>query len=391
MTDKTIILKPGKEKAVRNRHHWIFSGAVQQYPTFSDGDILTVRSSSGDLLGSAYFNRKSGIVGRMVAFDNTPPLEAIQNSLDAALAMRGVLFNNPKITNAYRLVNGEGDRLPGLIVDKYADILVIQLGTLGLERLRPWIIDYFIRKLNPSCIYEKSLLPSRKEEGLAQTQGVLYGTLPQEIVILENGLQFKVSVATGQKTGFFLDQRDMRLLIKTLSSGKNVLNCFAYTGGFSVYALAGGATKVDNVDISEEAILFARQNMKLNGFSESKCGFFSNDVFQFLRERDLNYDIVILDPPAFAKRQTDVVSACRGYKDINRIAMQKMPARSLLLTSSCSYHVNEELFQKVIFQAAVEAGRTVRIIGRHRMSPDHPINICHPESDYLKSLLLYIE
>ncbi len=194
-----------------------------------------------------------------------------------------------------------------------------------------------------------------------------------------------------QKTGFFLDHREMRQWVRSLSAGKRVLNAFSYTGGFSVYALAGGAKCVDSVDISQEAVEASKRHVTLNGFKAAEQGFICADVFAFLREAAMPYDLVILDPPAFAKRRKDIVPACRGYKDINRLAMQKMPAHSLLLTCSCSHHVDEQLFQKVVFQAAVEAKRKVRIIGKHRLAGDHPVNIFHPESDYLKSLLLYIE
>lgn len=390
MDERRVVLKHGKEKAIRNRHHWIFSGAILKAPKFVDGEILQVFTEKGDLLGSAYFNQKAKIIGRMVCFDSTSPLHAIRSSLDAAIDFRLNYFRGSE-TNAYRLVNGEGDRLPGLIIDKYDNILVVQISTAGMEKLRTFIVGYLVEKLAPNTIYEKSVLPSRKEEGLADEQKVIFGKPVEQVVVKENGLKFSISPSEGQKTGFFLDHREMRKMIKGLSKGKRILNCFAYTGGFSVYALAGEALKVDSVDISEKAIELAKQNAVLNGFDCQENRFIAADVFHFLRENELPYDVVILDPPAFAKRQKDVIPACRGYKDINRIAMQKMPPHSLLLTCSCSYYVDESLFQKVIFQASVEAKRNVRIIGRHHLAADHPVNICHPESDYLKSLLLYIE
>lgn len=391
MSDRHVILKPGKEKPVRNRHHWIFSGAIAKFPEFANGECLQVCSSTGEKLGWGYFNTKTMISGRMLSFDETLPEDAISKQLEAAIQMRSTLFDHAK-TNAYRLVNGEGDLLPGLIVDRYNDVLVVQISTLGMQKFRSMIVEWLVKKLFPRSIYEKSLLPSRKEEGLHDEQGALFGEIPSNgVEIFENGLRFFVSILHGQKTGFFLDHREMRGQVGALAHGKRVLNCFAYTGGFSVYAAQGGAVAVDSVDLSAGAMQLAERNMELNGFASDAHHFYTADVFDFLREKPLDYDIVILDPPAFAKRQKDVVAACRGYKDINRLAMEKMPAASVLLTSSCSYHVNEELFQTVVFQAAVEAGRTVRIIGRHRMAADHPVNICHPESDYLKSLLLYIE
>ncbi len=388
---RTVVLKTGKDKPIRNRHHWIFSGAVAQLPEFTDGECLPVSSAGGDFLGWGYFNRHAKIIGRMLTFEDIAIKEALQRRLQSALAMRAMLFAGQE-TNAYRLVNGEGDMLPGLIIDRYDDVVVMQVSTLGMQQLRPLITEWLADVLKPRCIYEKSLLPSRKEEGLSDEQGVLFGgNAADEIVISENGLKFGVSVLHGQKTGFFLDHRDMRQMVRGLALGKRVLNCFAYTGGFSIYAAAGGALAVDSVDISASAMQVAERNMALNGFSSAAHHFYSADVFEFLREKPLDYDLVILDPPAFAKRQKDIVAACRGYKDINRIAMQKMPMGALLLTSSCSYHVDDTLFQTVVFQAAVEARRRVKILCRHRMAGDHPINICHPESDYLKSLLLYIE
>lgn len=387
---RKAILKPGKEKALRNHHHWIFSGAIQELPSFEDGDCLRVHASNGEFLGIAYFNKQAKIIGRMIAFEEILPLEAVKKNLERALVLRSFLFPGQE-TNSYRLVNGEGDLLPGLIVDRYGDYLVVQVSTLGMEKFLPSIVEWLKQKLAPRGIYEKSSLPSRKEEGLREKEGSLAGEIPDEIEILENGLRFNISIKEGQKTGFFLDHREMRQMVRTLSEGKRVLNCFSYTGGFSVYAAKGGAIHVDSVDISKNAMELAAKNIRLNGSSEKAFGFYPADVFQFLRENELNYDLVILDPPAFAKKQKDIVPACRGYKDINRVAMQKMPAGSLLLTSSCSYHVDEELFQKVIFQAAVEARRVVKILSRHRLAADHPINICHPETDYLKSLLLYVD
>ncbi len=391
MTPRTgVILKPGKDKAIRQRHHWIFSGAIQSLPSFEDGDFLSVYTSKEELLGSWYFNRRSSIIGRMVAFDDQSPLQSLERRLEEAIKLRKYWFD-PQQTNAYRLVNGEGDGIPGLILDIYDQIVILQSSTLGIDRLRPWLVDWINRSLCPKTIYEKSLLPSRREEGLQERQNYLSGLEEQEVRFKENGLVFTASLAKSQKTGFFLDHREMRQWVRQLAKNKKVLNAFSYTGGFSVYALAGGAAKVDSVDISKEAIEAAKQHVSLNGFNAKDQGFYCEDVFAFLRQQELSYDLVILDPPAFAKKQKDVIPACRGYKDINRLAMQKMPPHSLLLTCSCSHHVSEELFQKVLFQAALEAKRQVRIVGRHRLAPDHPINLFHPESQYLKSFLLFIE
>lgn len=386
-----VVLKPGKDRAVRQRHHWIFSGAIASYPRhFSNGSLVPVFSSAGQRLGSGYFNKQLSLAGRMLSFDDRPAEAAMADSLRSAIELRHRLFADSE-TNAYRLVNGEGDGLPGLVVDRYAQVLVIQIATLGMERLEALVVDQLRQQLRPQAIYEKSDSPSRAQEGLEPDEGWLLGAATSRVEVREHGLPLLVELVDSQKTGFFLDQREMRRLVGELARGRRVLNCFAYTGGFTVAALAGGAARADSVEISQPAIALAKENVALNGFSSDKAGFFAEDVFAFLREQNLPYDLIILDPPAFAKKKEDVADAMRGYRDINRLAIAKAPRGALLVTSSCSYHVDEKLFQKVVFQAALEAGRSVRIIGRHRHAPDHPVNIYHPETDYLKSLVLYID
>ena len=387
--NNAVILKKGKEKAILNRHHWIFSGAVKSMPGFEDGSILPVLSEDERFLGQAYFNKRSAIVGRMISFDDSPAGDTVKENIRKAIDIRSKFFGSG--TNAFRIINGEGDSLPGLIADKYDDVIVLQINTLGMEKLKPLVVDTIKEALSPACIYEKSKLPSRREEGLPNFEGVLHGKVEGDIEISENGMRFLVKLPQSQKTGFYLDQREMRKLAGTHAGGRSVLNCFSYTGGFTVYALKGGAKRADSVDESEEAIKYAAKNVELNGYSTDTNDFYIADVFEFLRDTNGAYDFIILDPPAFAKRKTDVVKACRGYKDINRIALKKILKGGLLMTFSCSYHIDEVLFQKVVFQAAVEAGRNVRIIQKHRLAYDHPVNICHPESNYLKGFLLYIE
>lgn len=390
LNKEPVILKPGKEKALLNRHHWIFSGAIQSMPSFEDGDILSVQSSKGEFLGWGYFNSKTSIAGRMLAFTPQDPLVTLKENVAKAIELRKQLFD-PQVTNAFRLINGEGDFLPGLIVDKYADAIVLQITTLGMDKLRPYLIE-ILRELTPEkIVYEKSILPSRKEEGLPPVQQFHSQANCDEIEIIENGHRFLVSLIEGQKTGFFLDQREMRAYVKKLAEGRKVLNCFSYTGGFSVYAAAGRADSVTSLDISEKAIIMAKNNLALNGFNGDNYTCIEADVFKWLRENPLDYNLIILDPPAFAKKQRDVNQACRGYKDINRLALQKMPSQSFLLTCSCSYHVDFQLFKQVVFQAASEAKRRVRIISSHLQAPDHALNLSQPEGDYLKSLLLYID
>lgn len=388
---RVATLKPGKEKPIKARHHWIFSGAVASLPTdLEDGEILSVEDSKGNFLGKSYWNRHSSIMGRMISFEDKPTSETLLERLQQALTMRQSILN-PLQTNAFRLINGEGDALPGLTVDIYGNVAVLQISTLGMERLKETIVMHLKALLPLEAIYEKSTVPSRNEEGLKDAKGLLFGKLPEQIVVKEYGHSFLVDIENGQKTGFFLDQREMRQLVKEHAQGKHVLNTFGYSGGFSVYALAGGAQHVETVDISAQALSLADKNLALNGFSKERCTATCEDVFEFLRKRDVLTDFVILDPPAFAKKKKHVIPACRGYKDINRLVMQKLPPNSLLLTCSCSYFIPEDLFQKVVFQAACEANRFVRILARHRLAADHPLNLHHPEGDYLKSFLLYVE
>jgi 23S rRNA (cytosine1962-C5)-methyltransferase len=248
-----------------------------------------------------------------------------------------------------------------------------------------------IKALAPRSIYERSDLPARREEGLPEFEGHLYGTRVGSAEIQESGLRYLVEFERSQKTGFYLDLREMRKLVRPLAAGRSVLNCFCYTGAFSVAALAGGASAVVSVDSSGPAVSLAERNLSLNGFSPSENPLVVADVFDYLRRETASHDFVILDPPAFAKKKTDVVRACRGYKDINRLALQRVLPAGLLLTFSCSHFVDERLFQQVVFQAAAEARRGVRIIQRHRLAYDHPVNIYHPESEYLKGFLLFVQ
>jgi len=385
-----VVLKPGRDKAVRNRHHWIFSGAVRDLPDFEDGAVLPVRSAGGELLGHAYLNRKSAIIGRMIAFGTEPPDTAVRSSLERALALRKAFFD-PAATNALRLVNAEGDGLPGLIADLYDDVLVLQIATLGMEKLKPLVLEVLQGTVRPRAILEKSDLPARREEGLEPFEAVLLGEPVDRVRILEAGVPYWVGLAGGQKTGFYLDQRESRRLVRETASGRRVLNTFSYTGPFSVSALLGGAIRADSVDSSEEALALAQENFELNGLASDAGLFFTADVFEFLREPALDHDYIILDPPAFAKKRTDVTAACRGYKDINRLAFQRIRTPGLVLTFSCSHFVDETLFQQVVFQAAHEAGRRVRILQKHRQAFDHPVNVYHPETAYLKGFLLYVD
>jgi 23S rRNA (cytosine1962-C5)-methyltransferase len=386
----SLTLKKCKEIPILNRHHWIFSGAIDFFPReFKNGEIMKVYSFDNKLLGHAYINSKTDIVARMINFDDSDPLNSIRENIQNAINLRTTLFENSQ-TNSFRLINSEGDGIPGLTVDKYKDVLVIQISTLGIELLKDFIVKTLVELTNPKTIFEKSSMPSRRREGLENSTGFLYGKKDQNVTMTENGVKFLINLENSHKTGFYLDQREMRKLIGEMSNGKRLLNCFSYTGGFSLYAALNGATTVDSVDISEEVIEQAKKNFEINGLDPNAYGFYAQDVFKFLRENELDYDIVILDPPAFAKKRADVPNAVRGYRDINFQAISRMPKNSYLLTCSCSHHVDEELFKKIVTQAASASGREIKIIQSHRLAMDHAINIYHPEVSYLKSLLLFI-
>jgi 23S rRNA (cytosine1962-C5)-methyltransferase len=392
LDDKKVVLKKAKEVPIKYKHHWIFSGAIQSASNYNDGDIMPVYTSGGEPLGHGYFNKSTSICGRMLNFDKEDPIISLKKNIVSALKLRSNLFNEAQ-TNCFRLINGEGDLIPGLVVDRYADTLVMQINTTGIDKLKDVITKTLIDELKDkiNCIYEKSISSARKQDGLTPTQGFLFGKEKQKVEVIENGIKFSVDVVKGQKTGLFLDMRNMRSLIKEISNGKSVLNCFGYSGGFSLYALKGGAKKVVTVDISKDATASAIENFELNGLDHKNNKIITADVFDFLKSEKLDYDIVILDPPAFAKKKSDINNAQRGYKEINKTAISKMPKGSLLLTCSCSYYIDEEMFERILAGAGKDAGRTLKVISKHRLAQDHVINPCHKEFNYIKSLLIYVE
>jgi len=377
-------LKKGKEKPVLQRHHWIYSGAVASFP---EGESAIVESASGETLGMALLNRGHSIAAHMLAFGEETIELALERRIQEAAALRRRWFD-PSRTNGIRLINAEGDGIPGLIVDSYAGVLVLQISHPALETLKRRIVSLLVEEWKPRAILEKSTSFLRKKSGLQEARGILYGPEVPETEILENGLKFAVDFQSGQKTGFFLDQREMRQWVRVQAKGKRVLNGFANTGGFSVAALAGGAAHVDSVEISGRCLPMVEKNLALNSLEGHQ--FIEADFFTFLKSADLFYDLVILDPPAFVKKRDDIAAGFRAYKELNRQVLSKMSSGSLLLTCSCSYHVDETFFQNILFRAALESGRRVQIVGRHRQAIDHPISIFHPESSYLKSLILYI-
>lgn len=389
MSGRKAVLKPEKEKSLERRHPWIFSGAVASLPgDAAPGELLPVYSHEGKWLALAYFHPGHSLAGRIVSFEEAPIETVIRDRIGKAVLLRTEMFDTEK-TNGYRLINAEGDGLPGLVVDRYGDVFVLQITTQGMERLRPIIIKCLQEKLSPRGLYEKSRGQGRMLEGLEEKEGNLWGNTPDEVEILENGHRFIVSLKDGQKTGFFFDQREMRSWVASRAKRKKVLNCFAYSGGFSIAALTGGALHVDSVDTCPYAAALAEKNVACNGHGSNRHTFYQEDVFSYLMKNDLSsYDIIILDPPAFAKKRSDVDNACRGYKQLMRQVMQSAKQGALLLTCSCSYYIDESLFQNIAGQAACEAGRSAAVIGTHIQASDHPYHLAHPEGRYLKSLIL---
>lgn len=383
-----VVLKKGRERSLKSYHPWVFSGAIASIELSENGAFAPVYSADGEMLGSGYFNRETSIAGRMVCFDNRDPKDALRDRIRKSSLIRRALINST--TNAYRLFNSEGDGIPGLIIDRYNDVLVVQSGTLGIERCLAEIVEFLVGEFEPRTIFEKSSSNSRQEEGLGPKQGLLWGEATEEVDFLENGLKFRTCLTNSQKTGFFLDQREMRALTGRFCSGRSVLNCFAYSGGFSVYALRGGARKVVSVDSSKSACEQASVNVELN-FPE--CSYHQAvraDVFDYLRGDIGAYDLVILDPPAFVKQRNQVEQAIRGYRDINRAVLSKIPEDGILVTSSCSHFMTQEIFQRTIFEAARDAKRDVKILHAHSQASDHLISLYHPEGEYLKSLVLWV-
>jgi 23S rRNA (cytosine1962-C5)-methyltransferase len=388
-----VVLKRGREKPVLNRHPWIFSGAIKNIEgECADGDIVTVVDSRGSFLARGYLNRRSQITVRLLSWIEEETIDRgfFRHRLEQAIAIRRPLQED-QTTNAYRLVNAESDFLPGLVADRYNEYLVIQFLTLGIERQKREIVSLLGELLPCRGIYERSDVEVRDKEGLPLATGLLAGQeRPALVHIIENGHRFIVDIKQGQKTGFYLDQRENRQKLARYCCGKTVLNCFAYTGAFAVYAAGAGAKKVVNVESSAEALKLAQRNMALNGFDGRDDEYVEGDVFQVLRQyRDegRSFDLIVLDPPKFAYSQSQVQAACRGYKDINLLAMQMLRPGGILFTFSCSGLVSPELFQKVVFGASVDAGRNVQIIEKLTQGFDHPILLSFPESEYLKGFI----
>ncbi|MFT5675378.1 MAG: 23S rRNA (cytosine1962-C5)-methyltransferase [Paraglaciecola sp.] len=388
----SIILQPGREKSLLRRHPWIFASAISScVGRMNMGETVDVFSHDGAWLGRGAWSEHSQIQVRIWTFDQQESIDNgfFQRRIARAQQSREDLIKRDGLTG-YRLIAAESDGLPGVTIDKYADVLVCQLLSAGAEKHRDKIV-WALNKQFPQCaIYERSDVGVRKKEGLPEITQVLHGDVPDEVVIEENGVKIIVDVKRGHKTGFYLDQRENRAIAAKYAEGKDVLNCFCYTGTFGSYALAAKANMVTNMDVSDLALETAKRNVEINGLDINKSEFVNQDVFQALRDyksQQRHFDQIILDPPKFVDSKASLMRACRGYKDINMLAMQIMRPGGILCTFSCSGLLPFELFQKVVADAALDAGREVQIIERLSQAADHPISTNYPEGFYLKGLV----
>ncbi|MBR1668040.1 MAG: class I SAM-dependent rRNA methyltransferase [Bacteroidaceae bacterium] len=390
---KSIFLKRGKEESLRRFHPWIFSGAIHHMSENpEEGETVMVFTSENEYIATGHFQIGS-IMVRVLSFDNeTIDQSFYERKLAIAKDVRhriGVIGGN---NNTYRLVHGEGDNLPGLVIDIYGNTAVMQAHSVGMHTDRMTIAKALKEVMGDDLknIFYKSetTLPYKAE--LGQENGFLLGGDTDDIAI-ENGLKFHVDWLKGQKTGFFVDQRDNRSLLEHYSKGRKVLNMFCYTGGFSFYAMRGGAELVHSVDSSQKAIDLTKANVELNFPEDSRHEAFAEDAFKFLDQMQTPYDLIILDPPAFAKHKDALRNALKGYTRLNKKAFEKIQPGGILFTFSCSQAVNKDQFRTAVFTAAASAGRNVRILHQLHQPADHPINIYHPEGEYLKGLVLYVE
>lgn len=402
----TIVLKPKKEEAILRFHPWVFSGAIQKiildknyaYTEPQEGDLVRITDAHGNILGVGHYQIGS-IAVRILAFGtDTLPVDFFEQRIGAAYAMRRQINLIRKDNNTYRLVHGEGDFLPGLVIDVYADTAVVQAHSVGMHRCRQAIAEAIVKVVKEvNNVYYKSddTLPFK-----ASTEGDKTGYLTPNTKHLtpdtdywatENGLDFRIDWLRGQKTGFFIDQRENRALLERYAKDKDVLNMFCYTGGFSVYALRGGARSVDSVDVSEKAIELVNENVERNFPSHTIHHAYAKEAFEFMADIKDKYDLIILDPPAFAKHRDAIKNALRGYQRLNAKGIEQIRPGGILFTFSCSQAIDKEMFRLAVFSAAAQVGRKVRILHQLHQPQDHPINIFHPEGEYLKGLVLQVE
>ncbi|MBK8370912.1 MAG: class I SAM-dependent rRNA methyltransferase [Saprospiraceae bacterium] len=390
-----VVLKKGKEFSVLRKHPWVFSGAVlKTSPSLSQGQVVEVQQYDGTYLGKGHYQHGGSIVVRMLSLLHEDIDQDFWNQvlLKAFLYRKSLGLTDNRLTNAYRLIHGEGDGLPGLVIDVYGDIFVIQCHSIGMYLQKNEIgnaIKFVYARENISVYCRaKDTLPDFFSQNIEDT--FLTGNA-EETTILENGQKFHVNIIEGQKTGFFLDQRENRLLLQSMAKNKSVLNTFCYTGGFSVYALTGGAQKVDSVDISGKAMDLTDVNISLNNFGNHHRSFTEN-VIPYLNQVETDsYDIVVVDPPAFAKSLAKRHNAVQAYKRLNISALKKVNPGGYLFTFSCSQVVNTQLFYDTIVAAGIESNRNIRVVRHLSQASDHPVSLFHPEGHYLKGLLLYVE
>jgi 23S rRNA (cytosine1962-C5)-methyltransferase len=385
-----VRLAPGRERSVLRRHPWIFSGAIATIEALDDarpGDLGLVLAAEGRRLGVAYVNPQIQLVARMLRWEDAPiDRDWFAARIAAALELRARLVP-PEVT-AVRLINGEGDRLPGLIADRYADVLAVQCLTLGMSRLEPLWLPELVGQTGARSVVDRSA-HGRGDANLGRADGLLAGEEPPErVVVAEHGVRWWVDLASTQKTGFYIDQRENRRRLGELAAGRRVLNAFAYTGGFGLAAGARGAAAVVDVDTSSKALVLARENWSLNELPDEQLETVHQPAQEYLRGPCGLFDVIILDPPAFAKEPGHVARATRAYKDVNLWALKRLAPGGYLATFSCSQHVDADLFQKIIFGASVDAGRPLQWVARLGAGPDHPVHLDHPQGEYLKGLLL---
>ena len=387
------MLKPGRDKSVRARHPWIFSGAVAHVEgTSPPGGTVVVRSHDGEALAQAAYSPSSQIRARVWTFDPATPVDGafFASRVGTACAQRAALLDAAH--TAARLIHAESDGLPGVVADRYGDTVVLQLSAAGAEASRDALVDALVATGEISCIYERSDAEVRALEGLPPRVGLVRGPMPRRVTIREAGLVYRVDVAGGQKTGFYLDQRDNRARVGAVAHGRRVLNAFCYTGGFTLAALAGGATNVLSIDSAADALALARDNLAANpSLDATRAEWRCADVFtelRRLRNEARQFDLIVLDPPKFAPTAAHAPRAARAYKDINLLALKMLAPGGLLATFSCSGGVSGDLFHKIVAGAAIDADADATILARLSASADHPVTLAFPEGEYLKGLLL---
>ncbi|WP_395618606.1 class I SAM-dependent rRNA methyltransferase [Aquirufa sp.] len=386
-----IQLKPGKDAPVKRFHPWVFSGAIaKQSPILKDGDWVSVYSSRDEFLGTGHYHNGS-IAVKIISFQEIESKSAfwekrIQNAWD----LRALLPLEK--TNAFRLIHGEGDGCPGLIMDMYKDVLVFQAHTIGMHRDRDEIVEAIKKVLGKKikAIYDKSRETLPTEYAQNCTNGYVYGEVAVPYKVQENGIAFSINWITGQKTGFFIDQRENRALLAKYAKGKSVLNTFCYSGGFSLYALEAGAASVISLDASAKAIDLVKANIELNKMQDLNHEAIVGETLPYLKANEDEFDIIVLDPPAFAKSMNAKHKALQGYQKINELALRKIKKNGLLFTYSCSQVITRDLFYNMLVAAGIAVGREIQVIHQMTQSPDHPINLFHPESNYLKGFVLKV-